>query len=140
MTGYGLPTTVVMAIDPGRDKCGLAICAPGRVLHREISPTDRLMDRVRALVADHAVDVVLVGDQTGSKAIAAGLSGIGRPVRIVAERDSTLAARRRYFQDFPPSGIARLLPAGMRVPPVPYDDYVAVLLAERYLGEQVGSR
>jgi hypothetical protein len=136
-TDHGSRPTVVLAIDPGRDKCGLAVCAPGRVLHREIAPVDRLMDRVRTLVADHAVGIVLVGDQTGSKDIATGLTGIGRPVRIVAERNSTMAARRRYFEDHPPGGIARFLPPGMRVPPVPYDDYVAVLLAERYFGDQM---
>jgi RNase H-fold protein (predicted Holliday junction resolvase) len=135
-TDHGSRTTV-LAIDPGRDKCGLAVCAPGRVLHREIAPVDRLIDRVRALVAHHAVEAIIVGDQTGSEDILARLSGVRVPVRLVAERDSTLAARQRYFNDHPPRGFARFLPPGMRVPPVPYDDYAAVLLAERYLGDQM---
>jgi RNase H-fold protein (predicted Holliday junction resolvase) len=137
LTAYGSLPTVVLAIDPGRDKCGLAVCAPGRVLHREILPVDRLIERVRALVADHGVDVILVGDQTGSEDVLAGLSGLAIPVQLVAERDSTLAARQRYFKDNPPTGFARFLPHGMRVPPVPYDDYAAVLLAERYLGDRI---
>ncbi|MDR5682951.1 MAG: hypothetical protein QN163_02845 [Armatimonadota bacterium] len=127
---------VVLAVDPGRDKCGLAVCTTEQVLHREVLPTGELVERVRSLVSHHGVDAILVGDQTGSEPVVAALSGLGKPVRVVAERGSTLAARRRYFQDHPPRGIARLLPPGMRVPPVPYDDYVAVWLAERYLEHQ----
>ena len=49
------------------------------------------------------------------------------------ERYSTLEARDRYWQMYPPQGIIKLLPKGMRQPPRAIDDIVAVLLIERYL-------
>jgi RNase H-fold protein (predicted Holliday junction resolvase) len=51
----------------------------------------------------------------------------------VDERYSSLEARDRYWQMYPPQGLARLLPQGMRQPPRPIDDIVAILLVERYL-------
>jgi hypothetical protein len=52
---------------------------------------------------------------------------------VVEERHSTERARARYYQDHPPHGWQRLLPAGLRVPSEPYDDYAAVVMAEDYL-------
>jgi hypothetical protein len=34
---------------------------------------------------------------------------------------------------YPPQGLKKLIPQGMRLPPVPIDDIVAILLIERYL-------
>jgi RNase H-fold protein (predicted Holliday junction resolvase) len=123
----------VLAVDPGREKCGLAVVQPGRVLHREVLPRNQLVARAAELVGRFGVEEVVVGDATGSQQVLRELSRLGRPVRLVSEAGTTLEARRRYFQDHPPRGLARLLPEGLRVPPRPYDDYVAVLLAERFL-------
>ncbi|MDR7606097.1 MAG: hypothetical protein QN116_02490 [Armatimonadota bacterium] len=123
----------VLAIDPGREKCGLAVVRPGRVLHREVVARDRLAWRVAELAGEYAVHVVVVGDATGSQEVLREVSGLGRPVETVPERGSSLEARRRYFRDHPARGLARLIPEGMRVPPRPVDDYVAEILAERFL-------
>jgi RNase H-fold protein (predicted Holliday junction resolvase) len=123
----------VLAVDPGREKCGLAVVEPGRVLHREVLPRNQLVARAAELVGRFGVEEVVVGDATGSQQVLRELSRLGRSVRLVSEAGTTLEARRRYFQDHPPRGLARLLPEGLRVPPRPYDDYVAVLLAERFL-------
>ena len=56
------------------------------------------------------------------------------PLHQVEEAYTSERARRRYFAENPPRGLARLIPAGMRTPPVPVDDWVAVLLAEAYFG------
>jgi len=86
-------------------------------------------------VQDHAVEHVIVGDGTGCKQVFVILQGLEVPVRLVAERGSTLGARRRYFRDHPPRGWRRLLPLSLQVPPEPYDDYAAQLLGEAYLGK-----
>ncbi|MFZ4783425.1 MAG: hypothetical protein ACOYLC_14030, partial [Armatimonadaceae bacterium] len=63
---------IVLAIDPGRSKCGLAVCTPRddsdrpRILQREVVPTDKLVIHVVALVDAHKPDVVLIGDGTQS--------------------------------------------------------------------------
>ena len=51
----------------------------------------------------------------------------------IDERYSTLEARDRYWQMYPPRGLAKLLPQGIRTLPRPIDDIVAILLIERYL-------
>lgn len=123
----------VLAIDPGRDKCGLAVVQPGRVLHQEVVARDRLAERVAELTGQYAVHVIVVGDATGSQQVLREVSGLGRPVELVPERGTSLEARRRYLREHPPRGLARLIPEGLRVPPRPVDDYVAVILAEHFL-------
>ncbi len=54
-------------------------------------------------------------------------------IKMVDERNSSLEARDRYWQMYPPQGLQRLIPQGMRVPPRPVDDIVAIVLIERYL-------
>ena len=57
-------------------------------------------------------------------------------ITLVDEHLTTLEARARYFVEHPPTGLKRLLPVSMQVPPEPYDDYVAVILGERFLASQ----
>ncbi len=127
---------VVLAIDPGTAKCGLAVVDDRRRVHaRTVVEASGLTDAVAALLRAHPVTHVVVGDRTGARRIAARLREVAgsRPVLPVDEHLSTLEARRRYFRDHPPRGWRRLLPPGLRVPPCPTDDYVAVILAERFL-------
>jgi RNase H-fold protein (predicted Holliday junction resolvase) len=126
---------VVIAIDPGREKCGLAVVhRDGRVIHRAVVPTAAVTDAVERLLEVHHGAAVALGDRTGARAVSALISARSqlRPV-LVDEHHSTLEGRRRYFQENPPRGWRRLLPIGLQTPPSPYDDYVAVVLAERYL-------
>ena len=53
-------------------------------------------------------------------------------IAVVDEKNSTLEARDRYWTMYPPRGLQRLIPRGMRIPPRPVDDIVAILLLERY--------
>lgn len=137
----------MLALDPGRAKCGLAIVrrpdtGPGnspRVLHREIVDAERVVARVLPLARDHGVESVLVGDATGGTVLARALKDAlalsatpDLPVVLVNEAFTSQRARRRFLQEHQPRGLARLVPRGLRVPPVPVDDYAAVLLAEDF--------
>lgn len=77
--------------------------------------------------------VVVVGGGTGSRALRERLAALGHTVETAAEEGTSLEARALYFRDHPPRGWARLLPAGMRSPPVPIDDYAAYAIALRWL-------
>ena len=46
---------------------------------------------------------------------------------------TTLQARKRYWDIYPPKGLWKLVPLSLRVPPIPYDDVVAIILVEQYL-------
>jgi RNase H-fold protein (predicted Holliday junction resolvase) len=66
------------------------------------------------------------------------IEGIGLPIALVDERETTLLARTRYFAAHPPTGWRRFVPRGMLLPPEPIDDFAAVLIAERFLADSAG--
>jgi RNase H-fold protein (predicted Holliday junction resolvase) len=134
------PIGPVLAVDPGRDKCGIAVLkADGQVLHRGIVSADQVAEEVSRLAKEYGVARLLLGDRTATKAVRDRLGRSECPLApvLVDEHRSSEQGRRRYFRDNPPRGWRRLLPTGLQTPPRAYDDYVAVILAERYLASQV---
>lgn len=126
---------VVLSVDPGRRKCGVAVVSTEEgILHRRIVPREEVGPSVRQIVGTYAPVEVLVGGSTGSREVVEELKAqLARDIRVVDERHTTERARRRFYQDHPPRGLWRLVPLGLQVPPVPYDDYAAVVMAEDYL-------
>jgi len=127
---------VLLGFDPGRLKCGLAIMGVDRaVLYHEVVTTDRAIATIERLRQQFPVSLVVMGNQTTAKEWKQRLSEIPTPPRVmlVDERYSTLEARDRYWQMYPPRGIASLMPRSLRSIPRPIDDIVAILLIERYL-------
>jgi RNase H-fold protein (predicted Holliday junction resolvase) len=135
------PQRVVMAIDPGRRRCGVAVCDAAGIRARAVVPPEQLPDLVADWQGRYSVTEVVMGNRTGSEGLMRALSGtVTVPLAAVDEHGSTLRARRRYFHEHPPRGWRRLIPRSLLVPPEPYDDYVAILLAEAALaaGERDG--
>ncbi|MGE5584691.1 MAG: pre-16S rRNA-processing nuclease YqgF [Bacillota bacterium] len=139
-TSRAKPPEVVIAVDPGQDKCGVAaVMADGTVLAKEIVARTRAGGRILEFVRTHGSDTVVLGDRTGSRALAEeirasfGPAGAGA-VRVVFvdEHESSMEGRRRYLEDHPLRGLGRLVPLSLRTPGEPFDDYVAVVLAERF--------
>jgi RNase H-fold protein (predicted Holliday junction resolvase) len=131
-----MPTEeVVLAVDPGSAKCGVAVVRKdGRVLFRAIVTPESLQDEVRALLTNYRPCAVLVGMGTGSKPLLRALEGAGFsvPIQRVDEAHTSEAARTRFVAENPPRGWQKLLPKSLRTPDRAYDDYVAVILAERF--------
>ncbi len=126
----------VLAIDPGSCKCGVAVVRGGvgvTVLHRAVLPTERISDALQRLCAEHQPDIILLGNGTTAKNVAETASRLGLELSLVDETLTSVAARKRYFTENPPRGLRRLIPTSMQTPSEPYDDYVAIILAERYL-------
>ena len=126
---------MILVVDPGTQKAGYALAdSEGRLLERGIlSPGDLL---VFAAEYKGKLTRLIVGAGTGHKPLAQGLAeASGIAVTLVDERETTLLARKRYFVENPPKGWRRLLPVSLQTPPGPIDDYVAVLLLERYLAQ-----
>jgi len=128
----------ILAIDPGRNKCGIAVVGPGgEVLHKEIVPTREIAEAASRLAAEYRAVHLIVGDRTAAKEVCRALAGQVRlPAELVDEHRSSEQARRRFFQENPRRGWRRFLPITLLSPDRPYDDLVAVLLAERYLGQR----
>lgn len=126
-----------LGFDPGRDKCGVAVMAENyHLYYHEVIPSETAIITLKNLSQTYAIDQVIMGDQTTAKQWKQTLEthlSLQNPIAMVDERNSTLEARDRYWQMFPPQGLTRLIPQGMRLPPRPIDDIVAILLIERYL-------
>jgi len=127
---------IVVALDPGRSKCGLVRTDARRrwIAEALVLPPEACWERLLGWHRDLTVTMVVLGDGTGSRPWQQRLAA-ALPVLLVDERGSTLAARRRYWQLEPPQGWRRLLPEGLRQPPRDWDDVVAQLLLERWLGQ-----
>lgn len=129
---------VVIAVDPGREKCGIAAVDQQRgVLRREVIATACLAEKVQEWAKAYHTTIVALGSRTSSKEAQLLLQGLmtdAGPLSVVTveEHRSTEEARLRFWREYPPRGLWRLVPTGMRTPPVPVDDLVAVILAERY--------
>jgi RNase H-fold protein (predicted Holliday junction resolvase) len=128
---------VLLGFDPGRQKCGLAVMGVDRKLYyHQIVMADVIIDTIHTLQQQFPISLLVIGNQTASRDWQQKLTAeLPDPPRIIPvdERHSSLAARDRYWQMYPPQGLTKLLPPGMRTPPRPIDDIVAILLIERYL-------
>jgi RNase H-fold protein (predicted Holliday junction resolvase) len=130
---------MILGFDPGRDKCGVAVMNGERsILYHQIIDSAQAVTALQQLCRQFNVELVVMGDQTTAKTWRNSLtSGLPSTITIVMvdENNSTLEARERYWQMYPPQGLQRLIPQGMRLPPRPVDDIVAILLIERYLAQ-----
>ena len=125
-TDVPAPETL-LAIDPGRAKCGLAVVAgpaagaagedlgPPRCLERAVVPTERLVRAVADVLGRRPeVCQMLIGDGTNSatlrRALAATFPLI--PLLIVDEFNTSARARQRFVRENPPpDGAACCRPA-----------------------------
>jgi hypothetical protein len=129
---------LVLSIDPGRAKHGVAIIEADamRVVYRCVIEATSLTGTVNGLLTRFpSIAVIVMGDGTGSKAavdLVRQVSG-STPMAVVNEVGTSERARARYCADHPATGWRRLLPMGLRHPDAPYDDYAAIVLAEDYL-------
>lgn len=133
----------VLAVDPGTHKCGLALVSapPTTVLQRSIVPRAELIGAIEQILASLApIPRLIVGDGTGSRTVAEELIAAfpGAALSLVDEYATSEEARRRYCRETPARGWRKLLPVGLRMPEEAYDDFVAVILAERWLAEHSG--
>ena len=133
---------IILGIDPGTRKAGFAVISgdTGAVVELGIEPVEELLSRAKRLVEQHKITAVALGTGTNADVLGGELAGLGLPVKLVDERETTLRARGLYFADHPPRGWRRLIPLGMQLPPRPIDDYAAVLIGRRYLEERNNSR
>ena len=123
-----------MGIDPGRDKCGVAILtAAGEIKFQRVVPTEELDSVIKNLAAEFEIQSVILGDGTTHKAAAQKVSAAGLTFQLVDEKHTTEEARREYWKKNPPHGWRKFLPTSMQVPPEPVDAIVAEILVRRFL-------
>lgn len=128
---------MILGFDPGRDKCGLAMVNNNKeILYNEVISSDNAITIITQLINKYKPLKLVMGNQTTSKQWQTKLIdklNLSIDILLVDEKNSTVEARERYWQIYPPKGLTRLIPLGLRVPPRPVDDIVAIILIERYL-------
>ena len=133
----------ILAVDPGRAKCGLAVVAgpaPPRCLERAVVQTERLTLAVTEILRRRPdIRRILLGGGTNSATLRRALETTFPhiPLQTVDEYNTSARARQRFIQENPAPGWRRLLPSGLRSPEVAYDDYAAILLAEDYFSKKL---
>lgn len=137
----------VLAVDPGSDKCGLAVVAPnGAIIALAVVRTAQVQAQAEVMLIEHVPAFFIVGDGTWSRKVRPALEQALARARAAApqvtlpaslqstsERHTTERARQEYFKANPPRGLWRLVPLGLQVPSVPIDDYAAAVMAMDFL-------
>lgn len=129
---------MILGFDPGRDKCGIAVMGVDReVRYHQVVLAENAIATIESLCSQFPIELIVMGDQTTSRSWKQKISASLPLVEVVQvdERYSSLEARDRFWEMFPPKGFNRLIPQGMRTPPRPVDDIVAIVLIERYLNQ-----
>lgn len=129
-----------LAIDPGREKTGIAILnIDGNVLEHKIISSENLIQQIKKLIFDYAINLIVMGNGTSSKTKYKLLKQEIKNIKIelINEYRTTDEARKLYFKENPPKGLKRLIPLGMQVPPVPVDDYAAIAIGKKYLENKI---
>ena len=128
---------MILGFDPGRDKCGLAVMGSDLQLHdHQVVVANKAIASILSLLQKFPIATLVMGDRTTAKQWQQQLEKV-LPVTLkifmVDEHNSTLEARDLYWQMYPAKGLTKLLPQGLREPPRPIDDIVAILLIKRHL-------
>ena len=147
---YAGQKSLVLGLDPGRDKTGFAfVNFSGELILSGIFPTSER----EKFFAGHYQDYVIEGNSSISlsnvKFIALGngtnskefheyvKSKVTCEIIIVDEKNTTLDARKLYWKIHKPGFFAKLLPENLRVPKRVLDDLAAWEISLRALNQNI---
>ncbi len=126
-----------VAIDPGSRKCGVLLADV-----RNLTVIDgRVLDRSNAIKLiiqwnnEFPIDRIILGNGTSSKVWNRLLINLPS-VHLVEEYGTTLRARERYWELWPPAWWLAWIPKGFFLPPEPLDAVAALILLEDYLNQK----
>ena len=136
MQDSGEEKRLVAGLDPGRDKCGLAVLGlDGSCICHRIAATADLEKELATLRQEYGFNVLVMGNGTTSRQAVQRVKRAMPDMELVVvdEYRTTDAAREEYWRLHKPTGWHRLVPHGMLVPPEPVDDLAALILARRHV-------
>ena len=128
--------SLFISIDPGNKKCGLLLAdmESGNVIEAGISSLNKFSEITSSWNEKYHISKIIIGDGTNCNYIENELKKENIiNVDFVNERGSTLRARFRYWQIWPPNCFFRWLPKEMLFPPENLDAVVALILLEDYV-------
>ena len=125
-----------ISIDPGKKKCGLLLAniQSGKVIEAGIASLNKCYDLVSFWNENYNIRKIIIGDGTNCKYIKNELKRKNLfDISYVNEKGSTLRARFRYWEIWPPNYFIRWLPKEILFPPANLDAIVALILLEDFL-------
>lgn len=129
---------MILAIDPGSDKCGLAVLDYNKYVHyRGIIATPTIETYLQDLLNKLSIESIIIGDGTHSAELKEKFENqFAREVTTVDESHTTEEAEKRYRAENYGLVLKILSTIVSWKPGKPVDDYVAIILAERYIDVQ----
>ena len=128
--------SLFISIDPGNKKCGLLLAdmKSGKIIEAGISSIKKLFDLVALWNDDYQISQIIIGNGTNCKYVGNKLKQKNIfNINYVNEKGSTLRARFRYWEIWPPNYFIRWLPKEILFPPEKLDAIVALILLEEFL-------
>lgn len=125
-----------LAIDPGKDKCGIALVySDSTPVLLDIILRNRLDTYLKKLFHKYNIEIILLGNGTHSEKIKKMIKKHDfSPIVLVDEENTTFQAEKRYREEHPLKGFKRILNIfASWTPSRDVDDYAALIIAEKYL-------
>lgn len=137
---------MIVAIDPGSEKTGVAVLQlDGTLLEKRIVPTEKVLTYLIEAYDSMPYSHIVMGNGTNHKKLQAivekWISSYHREISfsLIDERYTTVEGRKLYFKCVPRRGWRRFVPLALQYPPEPVDDFVAWIIGLRYI-KQLGGR
>ena len=127
-----------ISIDPGKCKCGLVLVDLNqkKVVQAIVLNTELLPKYVKNLRRLEDISKVIIGNGTTSKQTIEKLEFLKKDLVIVEEKNTTLRAKKRYFELFPVRGLKILLPKEMLIMNKNLDALSALIILEDYCNDK----
>ena len=124
----------LISIDPGKCKCGLVLVdfPKKKVDQAIVLDTEFLPNYVKNLNDSENISKVIIGNGTTSRQNIEKLDFIKNDLIIVEEKNTTLIAKKRYFEIFPTRGLKSFLPKEIFIMNKNLDALSALIILEDY--------
>ena len=124
----------LISIDPGKCKCGLVLVdlQKKKVDQAIVLNTEFLPNYVKNLNCSENISKFIIGNGTTSKQNIEKLDFIRNDLIIVEEKNTTLRAKKRYFEIFPTRGLKSFLPKEIFIMNKNLDALSALIILEDY--------
>ena len=128
----------IVSIDPGKDKCGILIANLEKniVLEASVVKSENVIFILNLWKEKYKFNLIILGNGTTGKYWLDLLKDIA-PIQFIEEYGTTLRARARFWELWPPKGIFRFFPRSLLFPPNYLDSVVALILLEDYLKVEI---
>ena len=128
----------LIAVDPGKYKCGMVLVDIVRntVIDGRVVLANEVVQLIKEWDKLSEINFIVLGNGTTSKYWNPILSEFAL-VNLVDENGSSLRARKRYWELFPPSRFLFWLPKSLLLPSENIDAVAALIILEDHLGKKL---